>query len=187
VGALVAGLAATSGPVRLQRLADDRHIVYLTCPVGSAAAGGPRLVSGDLSTYVDDVVEVVRELGAGSHAMVVGLGVGGAAAVALAARDLGGVTVDHVVTVSSPAAQVPRVADDLRVLSLEDRSDPVALFGSLVNAGSANRVTLVFDAAALSAEGAGPYVAGGRAADRSDHPDLRAEIERMKELGYLAS
>jgi hypothetical protein len=75
----------------------------------------------------------------------------------------------------------------IRVLSLEDRSDPVALFGSLVNAGSANRVTVVFDASALGANGSGPYVAGGRAADRSDHPDLRAEIDRMRGLGYLAS
>ncbi|GAA3830630.1 hypothetical protein [Nocardioides panacisoli] len=187
LGALMAGLAATTDPLRVQRLADGRHIVYLTCPAGVPAPGQLRLVSGDLSTYVDDIATVLAGLGAGTHVMVVGAGVGGAAAVALTGRDLGGVVVDQVVTVSSPAAQVPRVPAEVRVLSLEDRSDPVALFGSLVNAGSANRVTVVFDAAALGADGVGPYVAGGRAADRSEHPDLRAELDRIRELGYLAS
>ena len=187
LGALMAGLAATTDPVRVQRLADGRHIVYLTGPADAPSAGLLRLVSGDLSTYVDDIAEVLAGLGADTHVMVVGVGVGGAAAVALTDRDLDGLVVDQVVTVSSPAAQVPRVPAEVRVLSLEDRSDPVALFGSLVNAGSANRVTVVFDAAALGADGVGPYVAGGCAADRSEHPDLRAEIDRIRELGYLAS
>jgi hypothetical protein len=70
------------------------------------------------------------------------------------------------------------------VLSLEDRSDPVALLGSLVNASAANRMTVVFDGAAI--EGLSLYVAGGRAADGATHPDVRAEISRMQQLGYLA-
>ena len=60
------------------------------------------------------------------------------------------------------------------MLSLEDRSDPVALLGSLINAGVANRLTVVFDGARR--RGADVYVAGGRAADAAQHPELRAEI-----------
>ena len=53
--------------------------------------------------------------------------------------------IDQVVTAGAPSAHVPRIPETTRVLSLEDRSDPVALLGSLVNAGAANRVTVVFD------------------------------------------
>ena len=42
---------------------------------------------------------------------------------------------------------MPRIPGRTRVLSLEDRSDPVALLGSLVNASAANRMTVVFDGA----------------------------------------
>ena len=48
-------------------------------------------------------------------------------------------------TAGAPSAQVPRIPDRTRVLSLEDRADPVALLGSLINAGARNRVTVVFD------------------------------------------
>ena len=186
LGDLMAGLAATTEPVRVQRLGDGCHIVYLTGPAGAPTPGRLRLVSGDLTSYVDDVLGVIGDLGADAHVMLVGAGLGGAAAVALAARDDLPCDVDQVVTVSSPGAQVPRLPGTVRVLSLEDRSDPVALFGSLVNAGASNRVTVMYDAAALGAAGAGPYVAGGRAADRADHPGLRAELDRLRELGYLA-
>ncbi|HWJ81703.1 MAG TPA: hypothetical protein VNS55_05655 [Nocardioides sp.] len=191
LGDLVAGLAATTEPLRVQSLSDSHHIVYLPGPAGAPTGPGQlRLVSGDLSSYVDDVARALGGLagsGVDAHVMLVGGGTGGAAAVALAAReDLPGFVVDQVVTVSSPSAQVPRLPRTVRVLSLEDRSDPVALFGSLVNAGSPNRVSVVFDAHALGADGAGPYVAGGLAADRSDDPALRAELERLRELGYLA-
>ena len=72
------------------------------------------------------------------------------------------------------------------MLSLEDRDDPVALLGSLVNAGAANRTDVVFDAS-----GAAPgeaYVAGARAADEAavHHPDLAAELDRLRAWGYLA-
>ena len=52
------------------------------------------------------------------------------------------------VTAGSPSAHVPRIPESVRVLSLEDRDDPVALLGSLVNAGAANRTDIVFDASA---------------------------------------
>ena len=70
-----------------------------------------------------------------------------------------------------------------RVLSLEDRSDPVALLGSLINARSTNRLTVVCDGG--DAQGTPLYVAGAKAADTAEHPALRAEITRMQDLGYL--
>ncbi len=70
------------------------------------------------------------------------------------------------------------------MLSLEDRADPVALLGSLVNAGADNRLTVVFDGG--SEPGSPSYVAGGRAADGAAHPQLRDEVGRMRELGFLA-
>ena len=71
-----------------------------------------------------------------------------------------------------------------RVLSLEDRSDPVALLGSLVNARATDRMTVVFEGAGAGLDGI--YVEGGRAADRAEHPELRAEITRIQRLGFLA-
>ena len=68
------------------------------------------------------------------------------------------------------------------MLALEDRADPVALLGSLVSAGDATRTTVVFDTAGSSAESV--YVAGARAADGS--PDVAAELDRLRGLGYFA-
>ena len=113
----------------------------------------------------------------GSHAT------GGVIAAELAALDQPlPFVVDQIVTAGAPAAQVPRLSDDTRMLALEDRADPVALLGSLVNAGDANRTTIVFDTAGSSSEGI--YVAGARAADAS--PDVIVELDRLRELGYLA-
>jgi hypothetical protein len=80
---------------------------------------------------------------------------------------------------------VPTIPERTRVLSLEDRSDPVALLGSLINAGVGNRLTVVYDGSAEQ-EALTPYVAGGRAADAAQHPEVRAEIARITELGFLA-
>jgi hypothetical protein len=80
---------------------------------------------------------------------------------------------------------VPRIPESTTLLALEDRADPVALLGSLINAAVPNRLTVVFDGG--EARGTAAYVAGGRAADRADHPELRAAIKRIQELGYLAS
>ena len=91
---------------------------------------------------------------------------------------------DQVVTAGAPAAHVPRIPEHTRVLSLEDRSDPVALLGSLISAGAENRVTVVFDSS--GAEGEEVYVVGGRVADAASHPELRAEVQRLAAAGYLA-
>jgi len=119
--------------------------------------------------------------------MLVGSGAGGVAAAEIAATVASDAfAVDQVVTAGSPSAHVPRISDRTRVLSLEDRSDPVALLGSLVNAGADHRTTVVFDGAhAEGLTGLSLYVAGGRAVDDSSHADVRAEIARLRQLGYL--
>ena len=53
--------------------------------------------------------------------------------------------VDQVVTAGAPGSQVHLIPEGTRVLSLEDRADPVALLGSLINARVSNRLTVVFD------------------------------------------
>ena len=88
---------------------------------------------------------------------------------------------------SRPAPRRPRCRRSRRrrrVLSLEDRADPVALLGSLINANVTNRVTVVFDGAG-SGHGASTSPAAERPT-RPQHPGLRAEIKRIQELGYLA-
>ena len=117
--------------------------------------------------------------------MLVGAAQGGVTAAEVAASvDSSAFVVDQVITAGAPSAHVPRIPDTTRVLSLEDRADPVALLGSLINAGSTNRITVVFDRD--REQGVSVYVAGGRAADNAAHPELRAEISRIQELGYLA-
>ena len=122
--------------------------------------------------------------------MLVGSSYGGTAAAEIAASATSeSFVVDQVVTVGAPAAQVPSIPVQTRVLSLEDRADPVALLGSLVNASVDNRVTVIYDGSAAGAgagAGAETYVVGGRAVDEAQHPGLRAEIQRIQELGYLA-
>lgn len=183
---LLSRLAGTRDPVRIVPATGARHIVYLT----GAPSGGARLVAGDVSPYVDDAVDTIAA-GIGNpddppHVLLVGCGTGGVAAVTIAARtDLPGFVVDRVVAADAPATQMVRLPDSVRVLAFEDRSDPVALLGSLVNASAPNRTTVVYDSA--NAETTPPYVGGARAADASAHPDLVAEVSSLRELGYLAS
>lgn len=184
---LLSRLAGTRDPVRIAPATGARHVVYLS----GAPSGGARLVAGDVAPYVDDAVRAIAaEIGdpdEPAHVLLVGCGTGGVAAVTIAARDeLPGFVVDRVVAADAPATQVARLPDSVRVLALEDRSDPVALLGSLVNAGAPNRTTVVYDSGVYGAETSPPYVGGARAADASDHPDLVAEIEALRELGYLA-
>ncbi|MEV5000046.1 hypothetical protein [Nocardioides sp. LML1-1-1.1] len=182
---------ADGDPVRILRVGPGRLLAFLSGTTAPPpAAGRLRLVSGDASGRA---AAVVRALGAAAaehdgetRVMLVGRGSGGAAALDIATRtDLPGFAVDQVVTASAPAAQLPALPGDVRVLSLEDRSDPVALLGSLINAATANRLTVVYDAGAEP--GVPALVAGGRAADRADHPELRAALDRWREQGYLRS
>jgi hypothetical protein len=183
---LMANLLAEDRRISVQRVGTGRYIAYLP---GSLAhdAGRLRLVGADPTTSVGQVVRAIERAVTEDDArvMLVGSAAGGAIAAEIAASARSArFTVDQVVTAGAPSAQVPRIPEATRVLSLEDRSDPVVLLGSLINASTANRLTVVFDAA--GAEGAQLYVEGARAADSADHPELRAEIARLQDLGFLA-
>ena len=187
---LMSALLGAGDRVLVQRTAPSRYLVLLGSPtVAGHAADGPRLVGADLASYRLGAVRTIEAAVDGdddARVLLVGAGHGGVLAAELAAGTLSDAfTVDGVVTAGAPSAHVPRIPDRVRVLSLEDRDDPVALLGSLVNAGAANRTDVVFDAS-----GAAPgeaYVAGARAADEAarHHPDLAAELDRLRGLGYL--
>lgn len=180
------GEAPTS--VHVRRVGEQRYIAYLTGP-GGGTGRRLRLVGGDHSTYAGQVVRAIERVVAddpGARVMLVGSAQGGVtAAEVAAAAPSSAFVVDQIVTAGAPSAQVPRIPDTIRVLSLEDRADPVAVLGSLINAASGNRVTVVFDSA--GAEGVGVYVAGGRAADNATHPELLAELRRLRDAGYLSA
>lgn len=190
--ALMATLATAAPGVSVQRIATNRYIAYLAGPPANTDRR-LRLVSGDHSAYAAGVVRAIEatvmsavDVEGQAHVMLVGSGQGGATAADLAATLTSDVfVIDQVVTTGAPCAQVPHLLASIRVLSLEDRSDPVALLGSLMNSDSANRVMVVFDG--QGAAGPSLYAAGGRAADNATHPALQAEITRIRELGYLAS
>ncbi|WP_447644367.1 hypothetical protein [Nocardioides zeae] len=187
---LMSALAATTRRVQVQRVGTDRYIAYLPGPDAHSPAR-LRLVGGDHGAYGAEVVAAVEQAvgdTSGARVMLVGSAQGGLAAAEVAAEASSEkFTIEQVVTAGAPSSQVTRVPEPIRVLSLEDRGDPVALLGSLINQGVGNRVTVVFDGDdARRSGGQDLYVAGGRAADASSHPALRAEIDRLTELGYLA-
>jgi hypothetical protein len=134
------------------------------------------------------VSDIERAVAGDPHArvMLVGSAQGGVTA-AEVASDASPDTfvIDQVVTAGAPSSQVPRIPAHTHVLSLEDRGDPVALLGSLINAGTSNRLTVVFDGSVAGGEDV--YVAGGRAADAAGHPELKAELDRLASDGYFAS
>jgi hypothetical protein len=183
---LMANLAAEDRRISVQRVGAGRYIAYLPGASGPDS-GRLRLVGADPTSYAGQVVRAIEKVVTEDDArvMLVGSAAGGTVAAEIAATASSPrFVVDQVVTAGAPAAQVPLIPDATRVLSLEDRRDPVALLGSLINAKIANRLTVVFD----SSESEGPhiYVAGAKAADSADHPELRAEITRLQDLGYLA-
>ncbi|WP_248579912.1 hypothetical protein [Nocardioides sp. InS609-2] len=184
---LMTTLSTSDAGIVVQGVGAGRYIAYLPGPGG---AGGTklRLVSGDQSTYARQVVRTIEKAvgdDEDARVMLVGSAQGGATAAELAASATSDkFLIDHVVTAGAPQAQVPMIPETCRVLSLEDRADPVALLGSLINAKISNRLTVVFDGTVTGNESV--YVAGGRAADASSHPELQAEIQRIREGGYLA-
>ena len=177
--------------VTVHQVGDARFIAYLPGPDGGDGARRLRLVGGDPSSYAAQAVAAIEAAVTGvegATVMLVGSAQGGVAAaeIAAAARSAG-FTVDQVVTAGAPSAQVPTLPEGTRMLSLEDRTDPVALLGSLFSAGATNRLVVVFDGGRGSGDDESPaYVLGGRAADHASHPDLKAEIIRIQGLGYLA-
>ncbi|MBL0746375.1 hypothetical protein [Nocardioides baculatus] len=183
---LIATLLAEDSKISVQRVGTGRYIAYLPGSLG-AEAGRLRLVGADPTTSVGQVIRAIERVVTEDDArvMLVGSAAGGTVAAEIAAAaGSPRFVVDQVVTAGAPSSQVPRIPEATRVLSLEDRSDPVALLGSLINASTPNRLTVVFDAG--TSAGSELYVAGAKAADSAEHPELRAEIARMQDLGYLA-
>jgi hypothetical protein len=183
---LMANLLAEDRRISVQRVGAGRYIAYLPGALG-ADSGRLRLVGADPTTSARQVIRAIEKVVTEDDArvMLVGSAAGGTLAAEIAATmSSSRFVVDQVVTAGAPSAQVPRIPEATRVLSLEDRSDPVALLGSLINAATPNRLTVVFDGA--GEDGSGIYVAGAKAADSAEHPELRAEISRMQGLGYLA-
>ncbi|RYC05397.1 hypothetical protein [Nocardioides zhouii] len=182
---LMANLLAEDRRISVQRVGTGRYIAYLPGTLGGDS-GRLRLVGADPTTSAAQVVRAIEKVVTEDDArvMLVGSAAGGTVAAEIAAAASSErFVVDQVVTAGAPSAQVPRIPDATRVLSLEDRSDPVALLGSLINASTTNRLTVVFDG---SSGGSDIYVTGAKAADSAEHPELRAEITRMQDLGYLA-
>jgi hypothetical protein len=191
LGDLMSALLAAGDRVLVQRTAPSRYVVLMGSP-GSpdpAAGEGPRLVGADLAAYRLGAVRSIEAALDGdedARVLLVGAGHGGVLASELAAAPVSqAFTVDGVVIAGSPSAHVRRIPDRVRVLSLEDRDDPVALLGSLVNADAPNRTDVVFDAGGAAPDEA--YLAGARAADQAatQHPDLGAELDRLRAWGYL--
>ncbi|WP_028659748.1 hypothetical protein [Nocardioides insulae] len=186
---LMAALEEVTATVAVRPVGAGRYIAFLPGPSANVQAGGRlRLVNGDLSSYTSEAARAIESsVPPGAKVMLVGSAAGGGAAAELAADPPEGTfEVEQVVTAGSPAAHVPRVPERVRMLALEDRADPVALLGSLVNASAEHRVTVVFDADAVLGTAESPYVAGARAADSAEHETLRAEIDRIRDLGYLS-
>ncbi|MBF4762312.1 hypothetical protein ISU07_04170 [Nocardioides islandensis] len=187
---LLTNLSQTA-KVTVHRVGETRFIAYLPGPDGPTHGRRLRLVGGDPSSYAARAVAAIEAAVGdtdGATVMLVGSASGGVAAAEIAAEARSAsFTVDQVVTAGAPSAQVPTLPEGTRMLSLEDRADPVALLGSLISAGATNRLVVVFDAGQPDGGGEAPaYVLGGRAADRADNEDLRAEITRIQGLGYLA-
>lgn len=184
---LMTSLSQVEGDLLVQRLPGSRFIAYLS---SNNQRGGGRLqlvgsdIAGRVSTVVSALEAAVGEE-PGARVMIVGHAQGGvAAAEVAAAASSDKFVIDQVITAGAPDAQVATIPEPTTVLALEDRADPVALLGSLINAGVSNRLTVVFDGG--NQTGAAAYVEGGRAADSATHPELRAAINRIHELGYLA-
>jgi hypothetical protein len=186
---LMTQLTAATEAVSVRQVGPGRFVAYLLGPNGGGSRR-LRLVGGDHLAYADQAVRAIEAAVGPSddgapRVMLVGCAQGGVTAVDIAPNPPAqAVVIDQVVTAGAPSALVPRVPEPTRVLSLEDRGDPVALLGSLVNAGSDNRLTVVFDGG--DADTTSSYVVGGRAADAATHPQLREELARIRELGYLA-
>lgn len=186
IAAVVERLTEIETDVFVQPVGGGRFLAFLT----GGTTDGPaplRLSDGDLAESVAHARQTVQRAVAGvegARLMLVGLGRGGLVAAHLATEEQGPLAIDQVITAGAPAAQATQVPVTIPVLALEDRSDPVALLGSLLNASLSNRLTIVFDGG--DATGSAAYVRGAELADRATHDDVVAAVQRLRELGYLS-
>ncbi len=153
-----------------------------------------QLVGGQDTAYTRGIMEAMADAGIppGASVMLAGHSQGGMAAVHLAADPdfQSQYDVRHVVTAGSPTAQVDHIPGNTQLLSLENSGDVVPLTDGEDNPDEANRTTVVFDGTTGSlANNHGPevYAQGGAAVDASDDPSLTAELDALREDGFLGS
>jgi hypothetical protein len=195
------------GTIEIQTLhAPDgsvRRIVYLpgtddltTTPWTSD--GDARDLPADLhviadqpTTYAAGIEQAMKEAGIGPHdpVLVVGHSLGGMEAASLLAHG-SGYDVTHVVTAGSPIGGVHDYPAGTHVLSLENRGDVVPLLDGRDNADSVQQVTVRFDDHETSIAGNHDlrhYVRGAVAAQASADPSVRAQLDSLREHGFLGS
>lgn len=187
---LMALLSSATRAVTVLRTAPGVYVVLLP-----GAGTGLHVVGDDESSYAERAIRALERTirRHGDHrapeparVLLAGSGPGGATALDIAALSESPLfQVERVVTAGAPSAQVPRVPRYTRMISLEDRADPVTLLGSLVNAGSDNRLSLIFDGSGIDGDVHDHYLAAAHAADLADHPELQAELDELRRLGYL--
>jgi len=180
-----------------------RHVVYLpgtddmlTTP--ASRDGDARdlptnfaAVSGVSTTYADGILEAMKQAGIapGEPVALVGHSQGGIMAGWLATHQET-YAITNVVTAGSPVGDQGDYPASTHVLSLENRGDLIPLTEGEQNADAGNHVTVGFDDSGTSIVGnhdLARYVDGGGAVDASDHPSLVAELERLRDLGFLGT
>lgn len=193
------------GEIDIQQIgegADARYVVNLpgTDSWGDDAGdvrdlqSNLQLVGGQDTAYTNGIMQAMHDAGIppGAPVMLAGHSQGGMAAVHLAADPdfQSRYDVQHVVTAGSPTAQVDHIPGNTQVLSLENSGDVVPLTDGEDNPDEPNRTTVVFDGTTGSLAGnhdLGVYAQGGAAVDASDDPSLTAELEALREDGFLGS
>lgn len=193
------------GEIDIQRIGegdDARYVVNLpgTDSWGDDAGdvrdlqGNLQLVGGQDTAYTRGIMEAMRDAGIppGSPVMLVGHSQGGMAAVHLAADPdfQSSYDVRHVVTAGAPTAQVDDIPGDTRVLSLENTGDLVPLTDGEDNPDAPHRTTVQFDGRTGTLGGNHSmevYTQGGAAVDGADDPSLVAELDALREDGFLGS
>jgi hypothetical protein len=196
-----------AGTIEVQTLqaADGtvRHVVYLpgtddmaTTPwsTDSDARDLPadlHVIAGEHTTYAAGIERAMREAGIGTHdpVLLVGHSLGGIEAASLLAHG-SGFDVTHVVTAGSPIAGLHDFPPHTHVLSLENRGDIVPLLDGRDNADSLQQVTVQFDDHETSIVGNHDlrhYVHGAEAADASNDPSVREQLDSLRADGFLGS
>lgn len=196
-----------AGTIEVQTLdAPDgtvRHVVYLpgTDDFGPAPwehHGDVRDLSSDLhaiagehTTYAAGIERTMTEAGIRPHdpVLLVGHSLGGLEAASMLAHG-SGFDVTHVVTAGSPLGAVHGYPPGTHVLSLENRGDLVPLLDGRDNADTIQQVTLQFDdheTSMIGNHGLQHYLHGAAAADASDDPSVREQLDSLRTAGFLGS
>ncbi len=195
------------GTIEVQTLHEPdgtmRHIVYLPGTDDLTAApwdadgevrdlpADLRVMSGADTTYAEGIRQAMTQAGIGPHdpVLLVGHSLGGMEAASMLAHG-SDFDVTHVVTAGSPIAGIHDYPPGSHVLSLENRGDIVPLLDGHDNADSVPQVTVQFDDHETSIVGNHDlhhYVHGAAAAETSEDPSIREELDSLRAHGFLGS